>query len=794
MTTLGVGRATQKGNLLNNAEPSLRTQVVLTAVVLISLVVMPTPSWFLGRGSLALLIVLLSAILVWNRLRSHVPSNATVLLVGWLVLLAYVVAIAAAEIPRYALEAAIAPLGAIALFVLFGSGLLSRQSIVVGFSIVGTVLALLVLVDFGGQVVRWVTLMTAVAPDVGFIDSLPLTPPRAKVVPALHPNISAALVYVGGLSALGLTRVPEYRIAAWVSTSLTFAALLATGSRGGLVAALVGGGVVVLTLTRSAKVQRRRPGLLVAGVIAALVAVIVVLWVTGLRPDFIFRATWQDRLPVMDVGLSMFGDSPLVGQGPGAFRNLFPVYAPDLYPGGTSRLIWTSAHNGYVQSLLEIGLLGTSLVGMAVAVVVIRLGKSGHLEDPWARIVMASALGAVAAFLVHSVVDSLATNLLPLAFLAVLVGGSLSGGGPSASGSNWLITGAILIPALVVPILVAATFQAHLHYLKGREAILAGHVDVSIDEFSRAFYSDPLPVYAQALSFSLAEASRPLPEGQLFDTGPFVPATIALNKAAVLIDDNPVVASSLLDQVELHVRGDEVGVIEYGHLRLLLGEEEEAIGAISLSLFVNPWLASSPFLDRLSPDIRQRALDRGFSPPCSIGDVWILTGAASETQINELASACDEKSSTGLMARLEQGQVQKVLVDSEFTLGATPGSIPMRRVAGLAANQAKLVESARTHWAIAALLGDPYSAFELAASYESNPPAEVLVIANQLSNGFSPVIIGASSRRVYALAAAAMSLTGYREPLPTLLADGVWQEAVTRLHAQMKQLAADQAG
>jgi O-antigen ligase len=169
------------------------------------------------------------------------------------------------------------------------------------------------------------------------------------------------LAAVMALEAGTITR----RLTAAASALLMVAAVVASQSRSGSI------GLVVMTLMLSAYVVRRRPGLMVAGVLALALAV------PFLPPSYWHRLSsitdeTQDetgsreaRTILLRESFAAFLAHPLTGVGAGQFKN----YDPD-----GRQEAWRESHNVVLQVAAELGVFGVVTFGFLV----IRAGTAGR--------------------------------------------------------------------------------------------------------------------------------------------------------------------------------------------------------------------------------------------------------------------------------------------------------------------------------------------------------------------------------------------------------------------------------
>jgi O-antigen ligase len=227
------------------------------------------------------------------------------------------------------------------------------------------------------------------------------------------PNDLAAgliLAFALCISAATSNERGAWRIVAAVVSMLLFSAILATGSRGGLMAALL----VVLWIALRA---RRR--------IVAAVFVVAAVAISMMQGDvwqrFIGDETGAGRSDIWKVGLAAFRQHWAVGSGIGTFPDAYnSVYlsVPHHFYINWSR----PAHDLIVQSFTELGIVGGVLVLTAWWFQFRELTAVGR-DDPdlWLRIGLeAATLGYFVAALFIDVLDIKQTWMIPI-LIAVVV-------------------------------------------------------------------------------------------------------------------------------------------------------------------------------------------------------------------------------------------------------------------------------------------------------------------------------------------------------------------------------------
>jgi O-antigen ligase len=200
-----------------------------------------------------------------------------------------------------------------------------------------------------------------------------------------------------------------WRIAGAVLSLLLFLAILATGSRGGLIAALL----CVLWIAIRA---RRR---IVAGIFVVAVAAISVLQ-GDVWQRFIGDETGAGRSDIWKVGVAAFRQHWAIGSGIGTFPDAYnSVYlsVPHHFYINWSR----PAHDLLVQSFTELGIVGGTLVLAAWWFQFRQLASIGRNDpDLWLRVGLeAATLGYFVAALFIDVLDVKQTWMIPILIAVV---------------------------------------------------------------------------------------------------------------------------------------------------------------------------------------------------------------------------------------------------------------------------------------------------------------------------------------------------------------------------------------
>lgn len=137
---------------------------------------------------------------------------------------------------------------------------------------------------------------------------------------------------------------------------LSFAMLVASGSRAGFMACLVG--IAAMMLFGSIIAGRRLTRTwAIIGVVAVAAVMIALFTVTGdnlqTRFDSLVqsRGLDQTRLLLWDAAYRMIGDAPWLGLGLGSFEYAYPLYAERVVP-----FVMDKAHNDYLEFAAGVGL------------------------------------------------------------------------------------------------------------------------------------------------------------------------------------------------------------------------------------------------------------------------------------------------------------------------------------------------------------------------------------------------------------------------------------------------------
>ena len=169
---------------------------------------------------------------------------------------------------------------------------------------------------------------------------------RYSITEGADPNYYAMNLLVP--LAISLKNIEGKKITKWLPTFLLFAAIIATGSRGALIAVAV---IMFMKL-----IHERKYLLLIASII------IIFLLLTSLAviyPRFALESAMNGsgRADIWTVILSMIEDNLFTGVGVSGIRGVYDMYAIQSGVGqavGNQR----DAHNAYLEIFAELGLVG----------------------------------------------------------------------------------------------------------------------------------------------------------------------------------------------------------------------------------------------------------------------------------------------------------------------------------------------------------------------------------------------------------------------------------------------------
>ncbi len=256
--------------------------------------------------------------------------------------------------------------------------------------------------------------------------------PYIRLVLGSIENAVPAAEYLGASISLGVAMLGAELFAPLAGPLWAFAvgssgiAFLMTQSRGPLLGTLAG-----LAVTVGTALRRRRHAL-----VAALVAVVAVMWFAAANPDArlseaLSRGSRSSgiRTAVWSMSVDRALDRPLLGHGQGSYRLLNIVYND-----GYEDILQMNAHNTWLHTACETGALGAGALALFVVLGLAGVLRACGLTGGLGRAVSVGSLGGLVVLLVAGLF-SVTTDAEPgiLFFSLMALGGS---GVPLRSGES----------------------------------------------------------------------------------------------------------------------------------------------------------------------------------------------------------------------------------------------------------------------------------------------------------------------------------------------------------------------
>ena len=394
---------------------------------------------------------------------------------------------------------------------------------------------------------------------------------------------------------------PRARASVAALVGLTTFAIIVSGSRAGWLAVVVALAIVAALWVASGRrreavravLQRHRRSLAVAAVAAVALGVLVAPGIAsriGAGGEAL-RATYYA------TALRMWGESPLIGNGPGSWvaqRIEHTVEGePDYYI--------PHAHNLYLQSLAEFGVAGV-LVGLVAVVTVTRLVQRSlrSTRDVERRMAWA-AVFSITYFTAHQVLDfyanmpaALFAFALPIAYLDAAATEDRTGANigqrlPAAQWATAALTTAAL--AALAPIEAVATEMSTGVNLANR-----GEWAMAVGPVERAARVDPdVPAYQLSLGLVRSHAGDHLGAADAFrraaaaDDLPESWLNLAAEEAA--LGRREAALAAVRRSLRLGVQRAGVAAAA-GDLALRLGDVDTARRAVTRAIEMSPTLAA----------------------------------------------------------------------------------------------------------------------------------------------------------------------------------------------------------
>lgn len=668
----------------------------------------------------------------------------------------YAAAIATSIYPRVSLEASLLVLVALIAFYAFHDFPFLTPAVVVrGLAAAGAIAAADALWHVFRHYLEWRELTAAA--DAGSA----LLPPAIPRVDGVGDNVNALAMAINLTLpfALAVAVAPERRYeraAGIIASGLILAALFFTLSRGawlGTFAALfvfaalyAARGLDLGRLRGRIPVGRLLVAAAVLFVVVAIGAVAVSQWES--RPESIFRPSLGPRYDALEVGIEIFRDRPLLGSGPYTYPLLYSVYSGE-YPVENIH-----PHNGYVNILVDIGIIGGAVALAGGIVVGRRMVAAYAAPQPRLRVIAAACAASLASLAVHSLADSpnpWSTAVLPLA--AVLALSVRLHGRPLATRLS-LPTAPRLLPA-VLPVLLLALwlrfdvphsrFDSSIRHLAAAEfseaADDAGDA-ASADDASAAYHLNR-GVTLAILHLVTAE-QRPIGPALLEDAEAAFERAVSLEPRGGIGHANLALTRLLLNDRQGAVDaaraaagrapGDGAVSAAAGAVLEWAGERDEAAAAYAIAVERDPSLVQAPFwsLNAARLPLRQQAIDASGLTACQVGRGGALYAGFTD-DLDRLTASCRElvdRDTSDALARADLavmltalGRDAEALQEAERAAAQVPDNAFVRTSLAIALFSTGDLGRVRGELVRATHLGtDPDAPLLLAYTYDP-PPA-----------------------------------------------------------------------
>lgn len=314
-------------------------------------------------------------------------------------------------------------------------------------------------------------------------------------------NLLEMVIPMAGALVLATSAGVPLRLLSGYSLLLFLPVLFLTQSRSGWIATAVGLSVTALVIAarRSRKmflsVLVLVPTLLLLGAaVLWVVSPMVRERVTGASPAAPDSAV-QARLLMWKDTVQMIRDRPWAGHGLGSYQWVYPQYKSHKM-----QLLFNYAHNEYLHTLAESGVVGFGLLAVLVASVLWRLLRwSGRASRDRDAFLVAGLIGSVAASLAHAVFDfnfHLFANNQVLILLAGTVAAGLYASEdlkavvlpPRWSRAAW---GAGALAAFVMALAVAQAFVGYGFHFLGERDRARFRMQEAVREYQASARVDP---------------------------------------------------------------------------------------------------------------------------------------------------------------------------------------------------------------------------------------------------------------------------------------------------------------
>jgi tetratricopeptide (TPR) repeat protein len=617
----------------------------------------------------------------------------------------------------------------------------------------GSIAALLGLYHVVEDYLAWLDLVRAVEGDISRGSLLPPSVPRISGVGG-HVNVLAMALNLAlpfAIASLLQSSRGERGPAAF-SCLVILVALFFTVSRGawlGTAAALSVFAVFYLLRNRSLP-SLSRPSLAPAAAAACVLVVVVaglfVMSSWDSRPEWLFRSSLSPRYDAAAAALEMVRDDPWLGTGPYSYSFLYGIYSGE-YP-----IENIHPHNGYLNVLVDTGLIGGAVLLAGGAILLVSLVRSYQRLDPARRVWLAACAGALSSLFVHAFLDTpnvWVTAMLPFAVVLAI---TLRLSPPPLPTSDRLVVARRLLVLGVIPVLAISTVffdHAHSPYDRSLALLINGPIDGAAAAAAEAADADSGSA-AYQMNAGVLTMIQYFTEGDR--TGSYPPElldrAIAFLREAVERDPRSAIGNVNL-ALALQAKADGPGAVTAANRSLDLapgdaviaavagtilewaGLRPEASAAYAAAMSRDSGLAQSPFWtppDRA--DLRERTTTLSTLTSCQRGRMFAMYAFVAE-DLDTLARDCaalieatpaDARARSDLAVILRAlGRDGEATAQAERAVQQVPDNPFARTALGIARSDQGDIAGVRHQLLLGAYLGDPDAALFLLHTYEPPP-------------------------------------------------------------------------
>jgi Lipid A core - O-antigen ligase and related enzymes len=516
--------------------------------------------------------------------------------------------------------------------------------------------------------------------SLGQLSAPPLRPPPAAlsvVSPWLavllglldlaNVNLTAGICLLAGPFAAVVVWRRSTSLGVGVAAMGSFV-LLASGSRGALVGAIVAGivagalaiSVMVTGSDRGLGVRMRAtPRSLIATAIAGLLLVGAFV---ALAPAFLQRFVGgidEARVSLYRATLTLIAEHPILGTGPGTW----PILHLGVTPEGARDIVQHHAHDTYLQTLSDSGIVG-AIACLALALLVIRrLWTVFRTCDRADRAMVGAILVGLAGAAGHAISDNLVDLptycLILLALVAIGLGTRAHSAPEPSHSTGWAghAVMALVVLAIVMPMpTILAHAGAEAQSALAREAADRGDW-AQAEVFAReAVRADPgLTLYRIELGLAMAHLGRPeartvLEQAAAEDPLPHLQLSVAM---LALADGDPVAALDAALLAKSRSTGEAIIDLNLGEIAFNVGRRDLAVEAWGNAISMNVELAGSSFFSAPARrDLRNAAIQRADGLLAEADDqvsrALLLAYAGSPTEAEASLRAADASTARDL--------------------------------------------------------------------------------------------------------------------------------------------------